>query len=144
MERRKPRMYNSVPKSWKYLRRWILVEDTMLMKLKVPAIYSWFCLTFLVDEQRERAMRARLNNEFQNFVRKVEEVVPGGLEFDIPYRDLGFEGVPHRSSVLLQPTVHCLVHLTEQPFFVLSLDQIEIAYFERVQVSLPCGFPVKL
>jgi len=88
------------------------------------------------DEQRERAMRARLNNEFQNFVRKVEEVVPGGLEFDIPYRDLGFEGVPHRSSVLLQPTVHCLVHLTEQPFFVLSLDEIEIAYFERVQFQL--------
>jgi nucleosome binding factor SPN SPT16 subunit len=77
-------------------------------------------------------MRARLNTEFQNFVKRVEE--SSGLEFDIPYRELGFYGVPHRSSVLLQPTVHCLVNLTETPFFVLSLDDLEIAYFERVQV----------
>ena len=86
------------------------------------------------DEQRERVMKARLNTEFQNFVRKVEEL--SGVEFDIPYRDLGFYGVPFRSSVLLQPTVHCLVNLTETPFFVLSLDNVEIAYFERVQFSL--------
>ena len=87
----------------------------------------------LEDEQRERQMRQRLNTEFQNFVKRVEEA--SGLEFDIPYRDLGFYGVPHRSSVFLQPTVHCLVNLTETPFFVLSLDDLEIAYFERVQVT---------
>jgi len=87
------------------------------------------------DEQRERQNRNRLNNEFQNFFKRVEDL-PSGLEFDIPYRELGFQGVPNRSSVLLQPTVHCLVNLTEQPFFVLVLDEIEIAYFERVQFSL--------
>lgn len=89
------------------------------------------------DEQRERQMRAKLNNEFQNFVRKVEDVVPGGgLEFDIPYRELGFYGVPFRSQVLLQPTVNCLVHLSEPPFFVITLADVEIAHFERVQFSL--------
>jgi len=42
----------------------------------------------LEDEQRERQMRQRLNTEFQNFQRKLEE--PGSLEFDMPYRELGF------------------------------------------------------
>lgn len=84
------------------------------------------------DEQREKQFRARLNNEFQSFVRKVEEMTD--FEFDIPYRDLGFYGVPGRSSVFLQPTVHCLVSLSEPPFFVLTLQDVEIAYFERVQV----------
>jgi nucleosome binding factor SPN SPT16 subunit len=58
------------------------------------------------------------------------------LEFDIPYRELGFFGVPGRTSTFLMPTVHCLVQLVEPPFFVLTLDEVDIAHFERVQFSL--------
>jgi nucleosome binding factor SPN SPT16 subunit len=58
------------------------------------------------------------------------------LEFDIPYRELGFFGVPGRTSTFLMPTVHCLVQLLEPPFFVLTLDEVDIAHFERVQFSL--------
>jgi len=84
------------------------------------------------------------------------------LEFDIPYRELGFHGVPGRTTTFLMPTVHCLVQLLEPPFFILSLDevrricglsrgmlstrsslltsfhraQVDIAHFERVQFSL--------
>jgi len=32
------------------------------------------------------------------------------------------------------PTVHCLVQLIEPPFFVLTLEEVEIAHFERIQV----------
>jgi len=35
------------------------------------------------------------------------------IEFDTPFRDLGFPGAPYRSTVLLQPTSGCLVNLTE-------------------------------
>lgn len=35
------------------------------------------------------------------------------VEFDTPFRDLGFPGVPFRSTVLLQPTSGCLVSLSE-------------------------------
>eukprot|EP01114_Cavostelium_apophysatum_P012426 TRINITY_DN2775_c0_g3_i1.p1 TRINITY_DN2775_c0_g3~~TRINITY_DN2775_c0_g3_i1.p1 ORF type:complete len:1099 (-),score=397.86 TRINITY_DN2775_c0_g3_i1:68-3364(-) len=86
------------------------------------------------DEQRERAHRQRINNEFQNFCTKAEEAA--GVEFDMPYEELSFQGVPQRASVTLQPTVHCLISITELPFFVLSLAEIELAYFERVQFSL--------
>lgn len=43
------------------------------------------------------------------------------LEFDIPYRDLGWHGVPHREMVFIQPTVNCLVNLTEMPFFIVEV-----------------------
>ena len=45
-----------------------------------------------------------------------------------------FHGVPHRSTVLLQPTAQCLVNLTEQPPFIIVLDEVELVHFERVQV----------
>ena len=35
------------------------------------------------------------------------------IEFDTPFRELGFPGAPFRSTVLLQPTSGCLVNLTE-------------------------------
>lgn len=35
------------------------------------------------------------------------------VEFDAPFRDLGFPGVPFRSTVLLQPTSGCLMNLVE-------------------------------
>ena len=35
-----------------------------------------------------------------------------------PRRELAFEGVPHRSTVTVMPTVNCIVELTEMPFTV--------------------------
>jgi nucleosome binding factor SPN SPT16 subunit len=55
---------------------------------------------------------------------------------DIPFRNLGFNGVPSRSSVLLQPTTDCLVNLSETPFLVVTLVDVEIAHLERVQFGL--------
>lgn len=58
------------------------------------------------------------------------------MEADIPIRELGFNGVPTRSNVLLQPTTECLVHLSDMPFLVVTLAEVEIAYLERVQFHL--------
>jgi len=79
------------------------------------------------QEQRERQLRKKLNEIFKEFCKKVERVskqYQHNIEFDIPYRDLGFHGVPHREMVLIQPTVHCLVNLTETPFFIVELDKV--------------------
>jgi len=58
------------------------------------------------------------------------------VDFDTPFRDLGFPGAPFRSTVLLQPTSGCLVNLTEWPPFVISLEEVELVHFERVQFHL--------
>lgn len=87
------------------------------------------------DEQRERQLRKRLNEAFKEFCRKVESVARKNgysFEFDIPYRDLGFIGNPHKEMVTIQPTLNCLCNLTETPFFVVDLSNVDHVHFERV------------
>jgi|AntRauTorckE5430_2_1112549.scaffolds.fasta_scaffold00815_2 nucleosome binding factor SPN SPT16 subunit len=87
------------------------------------------------DEQRERQLRKKLNEAFKDFCRKVEKVASKNgftLEFDIPYRDLGFQGNPHKEMVFIMPTLNCLCNLTETPFFVVDLNGVDHVHFERV------------
>ena len=63
--------------------------------------------------QAERELRHKLKSAFKSFCEKVETLTKGDLEFDSPFRELGFQGAPFRSNVLLQPTSGCLVSLTE-------------------------------
>ena len=85
---------------------------------------------------REKELRQKLNNEFKNFTKSIEKLYPGAIEFDVPFRDLGFDGVPTKTNVLLMPTSTCIVSLIESPFFVVSLEDIEIIHFERVSFQL--------
>jgi len=90
----------------------------------------------LAAEQAERELRHKLKSLFKGFCEKVESATKGALEFDSPFRDLGFNGVPHRETCLLQPTSSCLVNLTSWPPFVTTLEDVELVHFERVQLSL--------
>jgi len=88
------------------------------------------------DEQRERQLRKRLNQAFKDFCKKVASVAKRNgyvnFEFDVPYRDLGFTGNPHKEMVTIMPTLNCLVNLTETPFFVVDLQEVDHVHFERV------------
>jgi len=90
----------------------------------------------LAAEQAERELRHKLKQGFKGFCEKVESATKGALEFDSPFRELGFSGVPHRETVLLQPTSSSLVNLTSWPPFVCTLEDVELVHFERVQLSL--------
>lgn len=96
---------------------------------------SWGDADEIEEEQRRRMLKNKLNLQFKTFVKQVEDFTQT-LEFDIPYKELGFYGALSAGNVFLQPTVHCLVQLTDSPFFVVTLDEVEIAFFERVQFSL--------
>lgn len=78
-------------------------------------------------------MRQKLKSAFKGFCDKVEALTKSSVEFDTPYRDLGFYGVPHRSTVLLQPTSHALVNLTE---WVCSLAHLYLQYLLRMSFAL--------
>lgn len=86
-------------------------------------------------EQEERRRRAELDRLFQNFAQKIAEAGKP-IEVDMPIRDLGFNGVPFRSNVYVQPTTDCLIQVTEPPFLVVTLEDVEIAHLERVQFGL--------
>lgn len=57
------------------------------------------------------------------------------LEFEIPFRELGFHGVPARSTSFIMPTVNCLVELTEMPFTVIPLGGTS-----RIYIQVMCLF----
>ena len=66
----------------------------------------------LAAEQAERELRHKLKSAFKSFCDKVEGATKNAIDFDQPFRKLGFHGVPFRETVLLQPTTACLVNLT--------------------------------
>ena len=66
----------------------------------------------LAAEQAERELRYKLKNAFKSFCEKVEQVTKGSIDFDQPFRKLGFHGVPFRETVLMQPTTGALINLT--------------------------------
>lgn len=90
----------------------------------------------LEEEQEERRKRSLLDKEFKLFAELISESSKGYVELDIPFRELGFEGVPFRSAVLCIPTRDCLIQLIDHPFLVITLDEIEIVHLERVQFGL--------
>lgn len=95
----------------------------------------------LLEEQQERRRRQRWNERFKDFSVKVERHLQNSttqpsLEFDIPYPDLAFTGVPNRSTVEITPAVHYLVALEDTPPLCLCLNEVEIACFERVSFNL--------
>jgi len=90
----------------------------------------------LEQEQEERRLRVRMNREFYNFAEEIARASRGQLEVDTPFRELGFNGVPHRANMFLQPTTNCLVQLSETPFFVVELNQVELCVLERVRFGL--------
>ncbi|XP_077975162.1 FACT complex subunit SPT16-like [Styela clava] len=90
----------------------------------------------LYAEQAERELRHKLNTGFKSFIDKVETISRGEVEFDSPFRELSFFGVPFRSTCMVQPTSTALINCVEWPSFVVSLDDIELVHFERVQFHL--------
>ena len=93
----------------------------------------------LEQEERERQQRIKLNNRFANFVKLIEQQSERqtqrgaqSIEFDIPIEDLDFYGCPHKSVVKVRPTKYCLIAISEFPFFVIDIDDIEVVCFERV------------
>ncbi|EMG47024.1 CDC68 FACT complex subunit SPT16 [Candida maltosa Xu316] len=90
----------------------------------------------LQQEQEERRRKAMLDKEFKSFAELIADSSHGMVDLDIPFRDLGFQGVPFRSSVLCVPTRDCLVQLIDPPYLVVTLEEIEIAHLERVQFGL--------
>lgn len=85
-------------------------------------------------ELKDRQNRDKINEEFRRFTQGVSEI--SKLDFDMPYKDLAFSGVPNKSLVTLLPNAYCLASVIELPFFVITLDEVELVHFERVQVNV--------
>lgn len=94
----------------------------------------------LAEEQEERRRKKKWNERFLQFVKEVEDKLSKSgdtrLEFDIPYKELSFTGVPNKQQVTIMPTVHSLVALEDNPPMVVNLADVEIVNLERIQFGL--------
>lgn len=90
----------------------------------------------LQQEQEERRRKAMLDKEFKTFAELISDASHGAIDLDIPFRELGFQGVPFRSAVFCMPTRDCLISLIDPPYLVVTLEEIEVAHLERVQFGL--------
>jgi|LauGreDrversion4_2_1035121.scaffolds.fasta_scaffold53139_1 nucleosome binding factor SPN SPT16 subunit len=83
----------------------------------------------------------KLNQRFAAFSKLIEQqservAKKKPLKMDIPLDEFDFEGCPVKSVVKLRPTPFCIIAISEQPFFIIDLDDIETVHFERVSYGL--------
>ena len=84
------------------------------------------------DEQKQKELKKRIDKDFVAWTKSCEQFINKKFQFQFPNRDLGFFGTTFRSNVLLQPTKNCIINITEPHFFVFSIDDIEVVWFERM------------
>ncbi|CAD8115753.1 unnamed protein product [Paramecium sonneborni] len=85
------------------------------------------------EEERLRMHRKKMAKEFEVFIKTIEELgADYKISFEKPFRDLGFEGNWNRARLFLQPTRDTLMNVVESPFFILTLNEVEICCFERI------------
>lgn len=78
-----------------------------------------------------------INTRYKLFADKIQNAGQEHIHaVDVPFREFSFYGVIHRFPVLCQPTAGCLVQLTDTPFMVLTLEDVEIVHFEGVHSSM--------
>nr|XP_023020384.1 FACT complex subunit spt16 [Leptinotarsa decemlineata] len=112
----------------------LVKQDTLVLSQNKgnPKLKDLYIRPNIVSKRMTGSLEAH-SNGFRN---RVESMTKQEIEFDTPFRELGFPGAPFRSTVLLQPTSGCLVNLTEWPPFVITLEDVELVHFERVQFHL--------
>jgi len=90
----------------------------------------------IAAEEREKKRIEKMNVVYLDFCKDVERSIwaPRGvpLEFDIPHRGFMFSGVATKGNVDILPGNLCLCALNEMPFFVLTLEDVDIVVFERM------------
>jgi nucleosome binding factor SPN SPT16 subunit len=97
---------------------------------------AWGDADEIEQEQVERQMLNKLNKQFSTFCEASSAHTRNAVVFDSPFRNLGFSGISSRDNVYFMPTTNCLVSLIVSPFFIVTLDEVEIVVFERVAFAL--------
>ena len=69
---------------------------------------------------------------FSKLIEQAAEQNKQKLVVDIPMDDLSFFGCPQKQVVKIRPTRDCLIAISEFPFFVMDVNDIECVVFERV------------
>eukprot|EP00917_Polyrhabdina_sp_WS-2016_P016750 GHVP01036193.1.p1 GENE.GHVP01036193.1~~GHVP01036193.1.p1 ORF type:complete len:533 (-),score=158.23 GHVP01036193.1:380-1978(-) len=86
-------------------------------------------------ERMETERIERENNEFIIFGEKVSKA-SGALDLQIPNKDHSFLGITERQTNTLQITDETLIQVTEPPFCIVTLSDVEVVSLERIVFGL--------
>ncbi len=78
--------------------------------------------------EEEAAEIARINDEFETFVDKIDNT----KQLRVQFPERGFIGVHTKESVNFMVTRDCIISVADMPFFVLNFNEVEIVNFERI------------
>jgi nucleosome binding factor SPN SPT16 subunit len=71
------------------------------------------------EEQRQRALREKIERAFLEFAKKIDAVLPTGhdgkkiFEFQVAFEEMQFVGSPKNQAVDIVPTADCLVSVLD-------------------------------
>lgn len=88
---------------------------------------------FLLEQELEEKSK-KINTEFKIFVKEIENSL--SIKVEVPYKNKSFHGVPYKENVPIGVTQECIVYLTDPPYLVITLSELEIVNFERVILGL--------
>eukprot|EP00667_Euglena_gracilis_P001723 EG_transcript_1723 len=85
----------------------------------------------IAEETRQRDQIQKWNSEFLAWGQRIQSIA--NIRFETPFYKSDFTGNVNRSTQVIRKTTNCLVSLVEgPPFFVLTLEDVEICVLERV------------
>jgi len=83
------------------------------------------------EEERQKDQIKKCNSEFVTWGMRMQSIA--AFRFDTPFFKSDFSGTVNRSTQVIRKTHNCLVALVEgPPFFVLTLEDVEVCVLERV------------
>ncbi|CAK88706.1 unnamed protein product (macronuclear) [Paramecium tetraurelia] len=92
---------------------------------------------FDIDHVFDKKVQDRRLEELKNFESFIQQSEQYYKRFNIKFERLekqySFEGNYAKERVVFQPTQSCLVNIVDQPFFTLTLENVDIMCCERVQ-----------
>ncbi|ADM11178.1 nucleosome binding factor SPN subunit SPT16 [Encephalitozoon intestinalis ATCC 50506] len=88
-------------------------------------------MEYIIEKEEEDRQEA-INQQFRSFV----NIIESETDFKVQIPKTGFHGVPFRENVMIKQTHECLVSLDEAPYFVLTLEDVEVVNFERVVLTV--------
>jgi nucleosome binding factor SPN SPT16 subunit len=88
------------------------------------------------DEEAFDLSRMKLEEAFKGFMQSVEKETNGLVKFEIPDKTKGFFGSFESVGGNFYPCERSLVSISTAPFVVVSIEEIDVVFFERVGMGL--------
>jgi nucleosome binding factor SPN SPT16 subunit len=97
------------------------------------------------EEQRQSALREKIERAFLEFAKKIDAVLPSGsdgkklFEFQVAFEEMQFVGSPKNQAVDIVPTADCLVSILKHCGQLFRFVDVETGSFAHARRAVSVG-----